>query len=177
MEDKKSEGLLNVINPKKKMVAPKKDKDAEAKAKVEQLLKNTSVSGLMKPDKPEFDIEEIKQEKNSKWMEEQIDLLNKQVEEQENEILRLNDMCSSLTATGSVNNGGDGKLLDSQLTPAIVELFRHFETLHMRFNQDGNFQVRISYPVSGHGILDEFLNFLPELQSIRRYQHTNNNSF
>jgi hypothetical protein len=179
MEENKSKGVLNAINPKKK-VAPKKvlNKDEEAKAKVEELLKNTSVAGLVKsePTKPEFNVEEIKQERSSKWMEEQIELLNTQVTEQENEILfyknEIQNLQNALQNGGRVTNDVVSDV--NELSPNLVALFRHFENVYEQRIGGDDPMIRVVHPESGHGILDKFLEYIPQLNSIKRYRYRGN---
>lgn len=176
--EKSTTNVLNAINPKKKgnAAAPKKtlSKDEEATAKVEQLLKNTSVAGLVKsePAKSEFDIEDIKQEKTSKWMEEQIDLLNKQVEEQENELMFYKNEVEKLQAIlqsgGGIPQGNEMVLANNgTLSPEIVNLFRHFESVY----ENGFTDAKIVHPESGQGLLDMMLQFFPQLENVRRYRY------
>jgi hypothetical protein len=181
MEENK-QSVLNAINPKKKGASTAKkvlNKDEEAKAKVEALLKNTSVAGLVKsePSKPEFDIEEIKQERSSKWMEEQIELLNRQVSEQENEILFYKNEIQNLQ-NGLQNNGGatiDMVSNVNELSPNLVALFRHFENVYEQ--QGGEPMIKVVHPESGHGILDKFLEYIPQLNSIKRYRYRGSRTF
>ncbi len=175
MEDQLKSNVANIVNPKKntpaKKAAPSKNKDAEAKAKVEELLKNTSVAGLVKsePVKPEFDVQEIKLEKNAKWMEEQINLLNNQIEQQENELMYYRNEVEKLNAilqTGGAGQAGVG-LASNDLSPNLVALFRHFESVYT----NGYTDAKIAHAESGQGVLDMMLQFFPELQNVRRYKY------
>lgn len=166
-EQKKSEGILAAINPLKKKSSSKKvvqDKDAEARAKVEELLKDTSL-GSKTEEKPKFDVKEIKQERTSKWLEDQIEMLNKQVEEYENEILYYKNAIKTMqenqqVSNASVSNSGD-------LNPNIVAFFRHFEHVY----ESGYTDAKIAHAESGEGVLDLLLQYFPQLQSVRRYRY------
>jgi len=197
-EEKKSStnNLISVLTKKKKSIEKKEtakaDKDAQAMAKVQELLKNTSVATLVGAEnnvveeKKDFDMEEHKSEKSQKWLEDQVNELNHQVEEYENEILYYKEEINKLNDI--LNNGGfrggdviqqhgvvvqPNNPIDSSMNHTLIELFRHFENLHMKYNQNGEFAVKISYPMSGNGILDKFLEYFPQLQSIKRYQNRN----
>lgn len=165
-EQKKTEGILAAINPLKKKSSPKKvvqDKDAEARAKVDELLKGTSVAS--KEEKPVLDVKEIKQERTSKWLEEQIELLNRQVEEYENEILYYKDAIKTMQDnqqmnTAPVTNSGE-------LNTNLIAFFRHFEHVY----ESGYTDAKIAHAESGEGVLDLLLQYFPQLQSVRRYRY------
>lgn len=183
MEEKKTTNVLNLINPKKKTSAkkttgtsaPVSDKDAEAKAKVEELLKNTSVPslGIVKVEVPkqEYDIEGIKQEKSTKWLEDQLNLMNRQVEEQEQEILfyknEIQRLQANQQAAGGVPAGNGIQLMNNDLPPGVVALFRHFEQVY----EKGYTQTKIAWPRGGTGVLDMLLHFFPALSNVKRYKY------
>ena len=189
-EKSSTNSLISVLTKKKKSTEKKAtekvNKDELAKAKVQELLKNTPVAPLVgaemeTPKEKDFDMEEHKSERSQKWLEDQVNELNRQVEEYENEILfykeeinKLNDIINS----GGFRRGGTEHVMvqpnnpiDSSMNHTLIELFRHFENLHMKYNHDGNFAIRVSYPMSGNGILDKFLEYFPQLQSVKRYQN------
>jgi hypothetical protein len=169
--EKKTEDLLNAINPLKKKVAAKKpaqDKDSEARAKVDELLKGTSVGKPTIEQKPQFDVKEIKEEKTSKWLEDQVDLLNKQVEELENEILYYKDEMQKMQNSG-VGNGG--VVNSGILSPDVVALFRHFENVYEQRIGGDEPMIMVAHPQSGHGILDKFIEYIPQLNGIKRYRY------
>ena len=172
MEDEKK-SVLSAINPKKKAAAPKKpaqDKDAEATAKVQQLLKGTSVASLVGAEnaqqetKPQYDVEELKQEKSSKWLEGQVELLSKQIEEYENEIIFYKNEIQRLQA----NTGTEQvSVANQELSPNLIAIFRHFEQVYM----NGYTDAKIAHAESGNGILDKLQQYFPQLQNVRNYRY------
>jgi hypothetical protein len=189
-EEKKSsetKSLLSVLKKKKNTEEKKKDekksKDDEALAKVQELLKNTPAAALVgatneAPVKKEFDMEEHKQERSQKWLEDQVNELNRQVEEYENEIVfykeemrKMQDYINSGSVGAAPQHGAAPvtSAIDSSMNHTLIELFKHFENLHFRYNQDGNFAVKVSFPSSGNGILEKFLEYFPQLQNVKRY--------
>lgn len=158
--------------PEQKKTSTKKvkssSKDEEAKAKVQELLKNTSVANLVSTDvveekKNEFDVNEIKKEKSMSWMEQQVHDLSEQVELLENEILFYKN---ELAKAGQNSNAGV-QVVDNSTNPNLVALFRHFEKVY----EMGYTDVKIAHPESGNGVLDKFMQYFPDLQNIRRYRY------
>jgi len=152
------------------------DKDKEAKAKVQELLKNTPVAALVGAtnDSQVVKPETISQERSQKWLEDQVDILSKQVEELENEIVWYKSEMGKMQQNATqLIPGGQGLQPNPELESNLVELFRHFENLHLRYNRDGNFMVKISYPATRNGILDKFLEYFPFLQKYQRFQNPN----
>jgi hypothetical protein len=208
MEEKKdmtSTVIGNLLKKKKgtgKKVTETSTKDLEATARVQELLKNTPVAALVGAPvetKSEFNVEEHKQVKSQKWLENQVDQLSQQVEQYEIEIFQYKEEIKRLRdgdftprtndetlirdgeefynpqfiQNNQVNSGGMMNEANAQLEQNVIELFKHFEELHMKYNHDGNFSVRISHPQSGNGILDKILQYLPFLDRVKRYNHFN----
>jgi alpha-L-fucosidase len=190
-EEKKSsetKSLLNVLKKKKnteeKKKEEKKSKDDEALAKVQELLKNTPAAALVGatnevPVKKEFDMEEHKQERSQKWLEDQVNELNRQVEEYENEIMYYKEEMRKMQDyinSGGVNHQPAGAQpgviqpnnpIDSSMNHTLTALFKHFENVYER----GFTQAKIAHPESGNGILDLLQQYFPQLQQIRRYRY------
>lgn len=193
-EEKKSStnNLISVLTKKKKSTEKKEiakaDKDAQAIAKVQELLKNTSVATLVGAEnnaveeKKDFDMEEHKNEKSQKWLEDQVNELNRQVEEYENEILYYKEEINKLNDI--LNNGGfrggdaqqqvvhqgvvqPNNAIDSSMNHTLITLFKHFENVYER----GFTQAKIAHPESGNGVLDLLQQYFPQLQAIRRYRY------
>lgn len=151
------------------------DKDREAMAKVQKLLENTPVASLVgsetKEKVNEFNPEELSQERSQKWLEQQVDILNRQVEDLENEIIFYK---KALAERGNQNpqimqNPNIGLNPNAGLENSVLELFKHFETLHLRYNHDGNFSIRVLHPASGNGILDKLIEYIPFLHHHKRF--------
>jgi hypothetical protein len=143
-------------------------KDEEAKAKVQELLKNTSVANLVtspivEETKNEFDVNEIKKEKSMGWMEQQVHDLTEQVELLENEIL----FYKNELAKANQNPNAGVQVVDNTMNPNLVALFRHFEKVY----ELGYTDAKLAHPESGNGVLDKFMQYFPELQNIRRYRY------
>jgi hypothetical protein len=199
MEEKSSnepnKSILSVLTKKKnttkKVATEKKSKDEEAAAKVQELLKNTPVASLVggknEPavETQEFDVEAHKQERSQKWLEDQVNELSRQIEEYENEIIFYKQEMQRMQ---EILDSGETMMIPSQnhhqqtvvrqsdpvessMNHTLVELFKHFENLQMRYNHDGNFAVKLSFPASGNGILDKFLEYFPQLHNIKRYNN------
>jgi hypothetical protein len=184
-EEKKTSGMLNLINPKgKKATTPKKTttataqdtKDAEAKAKVQELLKNTTVASLVGAEKvveqtKTVDLEEIQEEKSVKWLQDQLNLMNRQVEEQEQEIMFYKNEIQRLQANqqagGTVPNQGVHLVGGGEIPAGVVQLFRHFEKVY----EAGYDTSKIVHPESGNGVLDKMQQFFPELANMKRYRY------
>lgn len=189
-EEKKSsenKSILSVLKRKKNTEEKKKDekksKDDEALAKVQELLKNTPAAALVGatnevPVKKEFDMEEHKQERSQKWLEDQVNELNRQVEEYENEILYYKEEMRKMQEY--INNGGvaaagqapgvmvqPNSPIDSSMNHTLTALFKHFENVYER----GFTQAKIAHPESGNGVLDLLQQYFPQLQQIRRYRY------
>jgi len=144
------------------------NKDAEAKAKVTELLKGTSVAGLVSTPVEEkvndLDVNVIKKEKSMTWMEQQVNALTEQVETLENEILYYKEELAK------AQNGQGNQVTDvtnQSLPPNLVALFRHFEQVYER----GYTDAKIAWPEGGTGVLDMFLQYFPQLQNIKRYRY------
>lgn len=156
----------------------KGSKDAEAKAKVELLLKNTIVANLVtKPVEEvnnDLDISAIKKEKSMDWMEQQVNDLTEQVESLENEILFYKEELQKLQ-NGGVVDQQQNAMVDNSLNQNVVALFRHFENVYEQ--QGGEPMIRVAHPESGHGILDKFLEYLPQLNAVKRYRYRGTRMF
>lgn len=182
-EKSSNKTILNVLLNKKKTTekktAAKLAKDEEAKAKVQELLKNTPVAALVGAKKSEsieseskLDIETHKEERTKKWLEEQVNELNRQVEEYENEILYYKQEINNLN---EIINGGkfDGGVVqqnnpvDTSMNHNLVALYKHFENVYQR----GFTDAKLAHPESGNGILDLFLQHFPQLQAHRTYRY------
>lgn len=186
--EKSTNNLISVLTKKKKITEKKEsvkaDKDAQAMAKVQELLKNTPVAPLVgakneKVAEKDFDMEEHKSERSQKWLEDQVNELNRQVEDYENEILyykeevnKLNDIISSGGFKSGVIQEQNGIVqpnnpIDSSLNHTLITLFKHFENVYER----GFTQAKIAHPESGNGVLDLLQQYFPQLQAIKRYRY------
>lgn len=145
----------------------KTDKDAEARAKVEELLKNTSVGNQVTNGDDKLDIKEIKKGKSMDWMQDTIAQLSEQVETLENEIIFYKEEMKKAQSNPiqPANNG----VVNASLNPNVIALFKHFEGLYVRLGGDP--MVKIAYPQTGNGILDKFIEYFPELQNVRTYKY------
>jgi len=163
MEDKEK-----VSTETKKTKKTSSNKDAEAKAKVTELLKGTSVAGLVstpvEEKTNELDVTVIKKEKSMSWMEQQVNDLTEQVETLENEILYYKEELVKLQ-NGQGNSVAD--VTDQSLQPNLVALFRHFEQVYER----GYTDAKLAWPEGGTGVLDMFLQYFPQLQNVKRYRY------
>jgi hypothetical protein len=182
-----NKSILSVLRKKKnteeKKKVEKKSKDDEAFAKVQELLKNTPAASLVgaenvTPTKKEFDMEEHKQERSQKWLEDQVNELNRQVEDYENEIMFYKEEMRKMQEY--INNGGvaaagqqpgvmvqPNSPIDSSMNHTLTAFFKHFESVYER----GFTQARIAHPESGNGVLDLLQQYFPQLQQIRRYRY------
>lgn len=192
-EKKSSENtLISILTNKKKSIIKKEsaklDKDKQAIAKVQELLKNTPVAPLVGAEQEvsvtkDFDIEEHKNEKSQKWLEDQVNELNRQIEDYENEILfyknEINKLNDILSTGGFSSDTGQQQIvnvhgivqpnnpIDSSMNHTLTTLFRHFENVYER----GFTQAKIAHPESGNGVLDLMQQYFPQLQAIRRYRY------
>lgn len=141
-----------------------KDKDEEAKAKVKELLKGTSVAGLVgdttEPEKEELNVQAIKKEKSMDWLQEQLDDALTQVEALENEIIFYKQELQKAQTN-------QAPIKDAGLPPNVVALFKHFENVYER----GYTDAKIAWPEGGTGVLDMFLQYFPQLQNVKRYRY------
>jgi chromosome segregation ATPase len=144
------------------------NKDAEAKAKVTELLKGTNVAGLVvtpvEEKTNELDVTVIKKEKSMSWMEQQVNDLTEQVETLENEILYYKEELVKLQ-----NRQGNEitNVTDQSLPPNLVALFRHFEQAY----ESGYTYAKLAWPEGGTGVLDMFLQYFPQLVNVKRYKY------
>ena len=191
-EEKKSStnSLISVLTKKKKSTEKKEsakaDKDAQAIAKVQELLKNTNVAPLVGAEvevvvEKGFDKDEHQVERSQKWLEDQVNELNRQVEEYENEILYYKEEINKLNDiihTGGFRGGAPqqhvqggvvqpNNPVDSSMNYQVTALFKHFENVYER----GFSQAKIAHPESGNGVLDLMQSYFPQLQQIRRYRY------
>jgi|SRR5579859_2938933 len=162
----------------------KSSKDEEARLKVQELLKGTSVAPLVGLEVPK-EVEEVsasdhQQEKNQQWLENQLEIMSHQMEKLQNEVHHYRNL-----AQQPVNRPLGGAPLpplapgEELLTPnapvqgnmreSIIRLFKHFEDLHLKYNHDGSFSVKVTYPQSGNGILEKFVEYFPFLNEYKRY--------
>lgn len=182
MEEKnESRSIISIITNKKKNSEKKKEekksKDEEAVAKVQELLKNTPVAKIVGavPDvevKKDFDMETHREERTQKWLEDQVNELNRQVEEYENEILFYKEELRRRDEI--INNGGVQNVvtqpnspIDTSMNHTLITLFKHFENVYER----GFTDAKLAHPESGNGILDLMQQYFPQLQQIRRYRY------
>jgi hypothetical protein len=181
--------LISVLTKKKKStekkVIEKADKDKQAMEKVQELLKNTPVAPLVGAKnevvaEKEFDMEEHKSERSQKWLEDQVNDLNRQVEEYENEILFYKEEINKLNKIinmGGFHHGNDAPQqqgviqqnnpIDTSINHQLTALFKHFENVY----EKGFTQAKIAHPESGNGVLDLLQQYFPQLQQIRRYRY------
>lgn len=155
-----------------KKTSTNKNKDEEAKAKVKQLLKGTSVESLVggesnESPNNELDVKVIKKEKSMDWLQEQLDDALTQVEALENEIIYYKEELSKRQE--NPNQHAVVQDIDTNQMNRIIALYKHFENLYISLGGDPS--VKIAYPQSGNGILDKFIEYFPELQNVKRYRY------
>lgn len=143
------------------------NKDEEAKAKVKELLKDTSVASLVadKADenKQDLNVNVIKKEKSMDWLQQQLDDALNQVEALETEIIYYKEELQK----SQINPPQVSTVKDNGLPPNVVALFQHFERVY----EKGYTQAKIAHPEGGTGVLDMFLQYFPQLQNIKRYRY------
>jgi len=151
------------------------EKIKEAKKKVNDLLKGT---GLEEPDENQQEVatEEMispvaDEDKASRWLEQQLNALNQQVEEMENKILLLTQENNALRSNGGVNmprfDSGESE------KEKVIELYKHFENVYTGRNKYNTpfKQVAFSNPQFRNGVLDMFLQTFPYLHDYVQYKH------
>lgn len=162
----------------------KNSKDEEARLKVQELLKGTSVAPLVGLEIPK-EVEEVsaadhQQEKNQQWLETQLEIMSHQMEKLQNEVQHYRNL-SQQPATRPMGGAplpplAPGEELLTSHAPAqgnlkesAIRLFKHFEDLHLKYNNDGSFSVKLTFPQSGNGILEKFVEYFPFLNEYKRY--------
>jgi hypothetical protein len=134
-------------------LTPEQERDLKAKAKVQELLEDSSINKLTKKDDL-IEIAETPEEsdkpKGIEWLEEQVILLR-----DKNEKLQL-----ELIEEKEKNN-------DDVVKKSVIELFNELQENHIKLGVDsqgiGNF--RIYCP----GFLNRMIKFFPFLKEIKRY--------
>lgn len=163
---------------KKKATANTVDEEKikEAKRKVNDLLKGT---GLEEPEETQPDVATAEmvspvadEDKASRWLEQQLNALNQQVEEMENRILQLTQENNALKANGGVNALSKFDTGESE-KQKVIELYKHFENVYTGRNKYNTpfKQVAFSNPQYRNGVLDMFLQTFPYLHDYVQYKH------
>lgn len=163
---------------KKKPTLDDAQKVAEAKKKVNELLKGT---GLEEPEADEVYVKpdefgsfaSIQEEKGTNWMQTQIQLLTKQVEDLEFINMKLQKerggFQGSVAPAQPVESGSDRQ--------KIVELYKHFEGVYTGRNKYKTpfGKIALSNPQYANGVLDLFIATFPYLQDAKAYRHWGGN--
>lgn len=186
--EEKNSKILGILSKKK---APKKEtkstlkektsdseKDVEAARRVDELLKGTNYSPIKvdEPVKEEFAPENLQKEKDTNWVQSQLDECDAKIHNLEEELEFYKNKCILLEReNGNLRNGTPAANTAIAAHPVasigynenVAALFRHFESVYMK----GFTQARIAHPESGGGVLDMFQQYFPELQNVRRYRY------
>lgn len=158
--NKKPTTKKNIVsNKKKSILTPEEERNLKAKAKVKELLEDSSIINLTKKD----NITEVNESKNKPkgvdWLEEQLTLLVKENQELKNDFEKILKENQKLK-TNSVGN-------DGEIKKAVISLFNELQENHIKLGVDnngiGNF--RIYCP----GFLNRMIKFFPFLNEIKRY--------
>jgi hypothetical protein len=165
---------------KKKPVLNDAQKVAEAKKKVNELLKGT---GLEEPESDEVYVKpdefgsfaSIQEEKGSSWMQTQIQLLTKQVEDLEFVNMKLQKERSGGYQGGA--NAAPAQVEAGSDRQKIVELYKHLEGVYTGRNKYKTpfGKIALSNPQYANGVLDLFLATFPFLQDAKSYRHWGGN--
>lgn len=174
MEEQKEDTTQPVSKPKKvvkkKSALDDAQKVAEAKKKVNELLKGT---GLEEPEDDSVFIKpneygtlvQMHEEKGNNWMQKQMNDLHHQIERLENENMNLKNGQHNIESNISIESGSEKQ--------KIIELYKHFEGVYTGRNKYntpfGN--IALSNPQHGNGVLDLLLTIFPFLVDIKSYKH------
>jgi len=155
-----------VKKPVVKKATPEELRDEKAKKVVNELLEDSPILTLNKPEENIIELDEkptTEQPKGVEWLEEQITLLTEKNAEltfnyekafQENQNLKAG------TSTSAPNDG--------ELKTTVIQLFNELQENHIKLGVDkngiGNF--RIYCP----GFLNRLIKFFPFLNDVKRYQ-------
>jgi len=146
------------------------NKDEEAKAKVKDLLKGTSVANLVTDQLDEeekidkLNVNVIKKEKSMDWLQSQLDDALTQVDALENEIIFYKQELQNSQNNSDVSIVNN---TNTTLPPNVIELFKHFEKVYERGYTDS----KLAWPEGGTGVLDMFLEYFPQLQNVKTYRY------
>lgn len=155
-----------VDNKKEPVLTPEQERDLKAKAKVEELLENSSINKLTKKDDI-IELDESKDEpKGVEWLEKQITLLTQKNEELTVKMEEVKvDFEKVLKENQELKSGGSSN--DGAVKKAVISLFNELQENHIKLGVDrnglGNF--RIYCP----GFLNRMIKFFPFLDEIKRY--------
>lgn len=162
----------------------KNSKHEEAKLKVQELLKGTSVAPLVGLEIPKevesVSAEDHQQEKNQQWLQTQMEIMSHEMEKLQNEVLHYKGLALQ-PANRPIGGAplpplapGEEILtshapVQGNMRESLIRLFKHFEDLHLKYNNDGSFSVKLTFPQSGNGILEKFVEYFPFLNEYKRY--------
>ncbi|MFW5847572.1 MAG: hypothetical protein ACOCVF_01450 [bacterium] len=162
--------------PPQKTKEEKIDKDTLAKQKVDELLKDVP---LPKKDKEKLasKLEEQQEKRTTKWLEDQLDVLQKENDQLKKEAEIAKEDYKKLYNQFQNKTDNSPKSLvvdDSQLKNKILSLFQKFERQYLGVNPERTqYQfIKMTTP-SNSGLLDEFLKAFPFIAEAKKKKKEN----
>lgn len=161
---------------KRKVTTVDEERVKEAKKKVNDLLKGT---GFEEPDeiKDEKKNEEemvspvSDTDKQSQWLNQQVNGLTEEVEKLEKMVIDLQNQNNLLRSGGNQYDSMNSENISDK--NKIIELYQHFESIYNGRNRYGKpfSTVVFSNPQHGNGVLDMFIKAFPFLGQYIQYKH------